>query len=202
VTEELTLRSPWSGLLTAGRQGRPDGPAGVVVAAGESLAIAMIEARRGGGTNVAARIRRRYALDLPSGPRWSGGDGLAFIWSGPLRWLAIAQGARAAGWVDDLRGELTGAAAVTDQGDGLAVLRLAGPQARNTLMKGVGIDLHPRAFAHDAAALTIIAHMTVQLWQIDDAPTYELAVPRTLVASFWRWLAAAAAESGLEVTAT
>jgi len=41
----------------------------------------------------------------------------------------------------------------------------------------------------------------VHLWQIDDSPTYDIAVPRSLAASFWHWLAESAAEFGLDVVA-
>ena len=47
--------------------------------------------------------------------------------------------------------------------------------------------------------MTAIAHIGVQLWQLDDAPTYELAVPRSMAKSFWTWFSASAAEFGLAV---
>ena len=30
--------------------------------------------------------------------------------------------------------------------------------------------------------------MGVTLWQVDDAPTYDIAVFRSLAGSFWKWL--------------
>ena len=51
------------------------------------------------------------------------------------------------------------------------------------------------------AALAIascVAVIAVQLWQIDDRPTYEFAVARSLAQSFWHWLEASAAQYGLE----
>ena len=67
------------------------------------------------------------------------------------------------------------------------------------LAKGIAIDLHPRAFKPGDVALTIAAHIGVQLWQVDEAPTYEIAVPRSLAKSLWAWLSASAAEFGYEV---
>ena len=61
------------------------------------------------------------------------------------------------------------------------------------------IDLHPRAFKPGDTAVTCVAHIGVQLWQIDDAPTYEFAVARSLAQSFWHWLEASAAEYGLDL---
>ena len=43
--------------------------------------------------------------------------------------------------------------------------------------------------------------MGVQLWQIDDTRSYDIAVFRSLSESFWRWLTASAAEFGYEVLA-
>jgi methylglutamate dehydrogenase subunit D len=79
------------------------------------------------------------------------------------------------------------------------VLRLTGPQARAVLAKGLPIDLHPRAFAPGSAATSTISLMGVQIWQVDDAPTYDLAFFRSVSASFWHWLTASAAEFGYEV---
>jgi heterotetrameric sarcosine oxidase gamma subunit len=79
------------------------------------------------------------------------------------------------------------------------VLRIGGPRARAALAKGCPLDLHPRAFGPGDTAVTAIAHVGVQLWQLDDAPTYELAVPRSMAKSFWTWLSASAAEFGLAV---
>jgi sarcosine oxidase subunit gamma len=70
---------------------------------------------------------------------------------------------------------------------------------REALAKGVAIDLHPRAFKTADAAATLVSHVAVQLWQVDDAPTYELAVARGFALSFWHWLATSAAEFGLEL---
>jgi sarcosine oxidase subunit gamma len=91
-------------------------------------------------------------------------------------------------------------ASISDQSGGRTVLRVSGPRARDVLAKGLPIDLHPRVFAPGSAATSAIALMGVQLWQIDDRPSYDIALFRSLSASFWRWLASSAAEFGYEVT--
>ena len=78
------------------------------------------------------------------------------------------------------------------------LLRVTGPHVRDALAKGVAVDLHPGAFKTDDAAVTLVSHIAVQLWQIDDRPTYEFAVARSLAQSFWHWLEASAAQYGLE----
>jgi sarcosine oxidase subunit gamma len=88
---------------------------------------------------------------------------------------------------------------VSDQSDGYAVLRLAGAAMRATFEKGLAVDLHPAAFGPGDAAVTTCSHIGVILWQLDDAPTYEIALFRSLAADFWHWLSTSAAEYGLRV---
>jgi sarcosine oxidase subunit gamma len=194
---DLTPRSAFIGL--PGRSGRTEGEPGVTVRPRDDLAMAKLIARKGRADDLAAAIRSRYALDLPATPKRVEQGGLAVIWSGPGQWLAVAEDGR------DLARELSetvGAfAAVSDQSDGLAVLRVSGPHARDALIKGVGLDLHPRAFGPGDAAVTMIAHIGAQLWQLDDRPSYEIAIYRSFAGSLWRWLDASAAEFGCAVEA-
>ena len=87
----------------------------------------------------------------------------------------------------------------SDQSDGRALMRLSGSRVRDLLAKGCPIDLHPRAFKGGDVALTTISHIGVHLWQVDDAPTYDLALMRSMAESFWSWLDASAAEFGYSV---
>ena len=107
------------------------------------------------------------------------------VWSGPDHWLFVG---KERGLIAEIAARLAGLAAVSDQSDARAVLRVSGPRVREALAKGCMIDLHPRAFQPGSTALTSIAYMGVQLWQVDDAPTYDLAVFRSLAGSFWSWL--------------
>jgi methylglutamate dehydrogenase subunit D len=163
-------QSAWVGLLPAGRTGRAVGPPGVTVSPRDHLGLATVMARNGGA--------------------------LSLVWAGPEQWLAVSHDRSIARRLAD---DLAGLASVADQSDGRAVLRIGGPRARAALAKGCPLDLHPRAFGPGDTAVTAIAHVGVQLWQLDDAPTYELAVPRSMAKSFWTWLSASAAEFGLAV---
>ncbi len=103
-----------------------------------------------------------------------------------------------------LRDALGGTAAVVDQSSGYAVLRVTGPKVRETLAKGVPLDLHPGVFKPDDTAVTLVAHMGVVIWRRQDGPegaVFELAVFRSLAESFWHWLAESSAEFGLTVKA-
>ncbi len=201
MAERATLwrpRGAWDLYAQAGRHGRGEGPAGVTVTPREGLALASVTAVDGAEERLAEVIRARFGLSLPEAGAalFSGETGL--IWSGPGQWLAIAP---ARGDLDGLGKALTGLAAVADQSDGRALLRLSGPDARRVLEKGVSVDLHPRAFGPGRTAVTAVAHIGVQLWQRDDRPTYEIAVARSFAGSLWAWLEESAAEFGCEVRA-
>jgi sarcosine oxidase subunit gamma len=176
--------------------------AGVIVRERTDYALAMVIARRGRQADLAARAST-WGVTLPQGPTRQAQGSLAFIGVGPGRWLATRDnGAGVKGtvpWAKSLARDLAGLASVSDQTDGYAVLRVGGRHVRNMLAKGVAIDLHPHAFCASDVAVTQIAHMGVTLWQMDDRPTFEIAVFRSLAGSFWHWLAASAEEFGLAV---
>ena len=96
------------------------------------------------------------------------------------------------------------AAAVTDQSDGYATLRLIGPRAAALLEKGVSIDLHDGVFLPGSAAVTSCAHLGIMLWRIEnenDHPVYEIAVFRSLARSLWHFIEESASEFGFAVMA-
>jgi methylglutamate dehydrogenase subunit D len=200
-----TPRAALADVLRDGRHGRTDGAPGLILCERAELSLATVIARKGQSQALAELVKSAYGIDLPSTPRFAGGqlpDGrfLIFIWAGFEQWLALAEGAQ------DFDRELTlglgKRALITDQSDGRAILRLRGPKAREVLAKGMAIDLHPRAFKPGDVALTTAAHIGVQLWQVDETPTYEIAVPRSLAKSLWAWLSASAAEFGYEVASS
>jgi sarcosine oxidase subunit gamma len=161
--------------------------------------LATITARKGQRAALLERSRSAFGVELPVRPRHAEARGAAFIWQGPDQWLVRITPLPPSGMDALLVPALAGLASVVDQSHGRTLLRVSGPRARAALAKGVAIDLHPRAFMPGYAAVTSAAHIGVHLWQVDDAPTYELAVARSLARSFWHWLAAASAEYGLDV---
>jgi sarcosine oxidase subunit gamma len=162
------------------------------------LLLASVTACRGRSEVASAAIESAFGTPLPLKPRIATGRDIAFAWSGPGQWLAIAAHAAVPGGDIEalLAPHLVGLAAVCEQSDGRLVVELAGPRAREVLAKGIPIDLHPRAFAPGDVALSVASHIAVQLWQVDDTPTYRLAVPRSFADSFRRWLGESAAEFG------
>lgn len=196
----LKARSPLAGVLRAGRHGRQAGPPGVVLRECADVQIASLAARQGQVDALAAAVRDGWDLELPQTPRRVGDARLAFVWTGPGQWLAVSS--TGSGVLDVLlRERLRGLASVAAQGDGRVVLWLGGPHARDVLAKGIGIDLHPRAFRPGDTAITLAGHIGVQLWQLDDEPSYELAAFRGYAGSFYGWLVSAGEEYGIDVLA-
>lgn len=163
------------------------------------LGLATVAARKGQAEALRAAVASAYGVELPDGSRVAHGPAVSFVGYGPGQWLAVSETLANEALARDLGERLRGLASISDQSGGRAVLRVSGPLARAMLAKGLPIDLHPRAFTPGSAATSTISLMGVQLWQVDDAPTYDLAIFRSVAASFWRWLTASAAEFGYEV---
>jgi sarcosine oxidase subunit gamma len=164
------------------------------VTARESLTMASFAAVRGKDGAMREAVRQAYGVDLPKGCGRVEGNGITFVWAGPDQWLAIAEGDGTRDLESELKAKLEGIASVVDQSDGRVIVRISGTSAREVLAKGVPVDLHPRVFGPGSVAITHASHIGVILWQLDDAPTYELAMFRSYADSFAHWLFEAAAE--------
>lgn len=196
----LAARAAFAGLAMPGRYGRTvGGERPVVVAERVNLGIAHIGAHRGKEREFAEAVRAVSGIELPATPRRVAAGGLAMIGYAPQQWLAIAEGDKGRALLARIAADLSELAAIVDQSDAKAMLRVSGCRARDLLAKGCALDLHPRAFQPQDAATTQIALIPCQLWQLDEAPSFELAVPLSYARSFWSWLAASAAEYGYEV---
>ena len=196
----LSSRSALDRLLPEGGHiGKAARSPGLLIEERRDLGLATVMARRGQIAVLGCTLRRAYGIEPPSAPRYVPGDTLALAWTGPEHWLAVSDLLPNGNLEAELKDRLKGLASVSDQSSGRTVLRLSGPRVRAVLAKGVPLDLHPRAFSPGDAAVTAVAGIGVQLWQLDGEPTYELAIPRSVAASLGRWLSASAAEFGMEV---
>ena len=174
------------------------GTAGLTVTERRGLGLATVTLRPGARDTLADALSTAYGLTLSDGPKVSTGSDIALVGTGPRSWLAVQPGG---GWrfASTLATQLAGSASVADQSSGYAVLRLCGPNVRQVLAKGVPVDLHPAAFQPGDAAVTLAGHVGIILWQVDAAPTYDIAVFRSFAGSFWHWLTESAAEFGMAV---
>lgn len=171
--------------------------AGVTIAPRDDLAMAIVMVRKNQAAALADRVRAAYGIDLPAGPKRIVAGDVAFIGMGPGQFLAVEQGGDALTFATRVATAVGPAASISDQSDSRAVLRLSGPRARDVLSKGLAIDLHPSVFGPGDAALSSIALIGAHLWQLDDAPTFEIAVFRSMAGSFAEFIWASAAQYGL-----
>jgi methylglutamate dehydrogenase subunit D len=153
---------------------------------------------RGDDRALEARIHGGFGLRLPLGPQRVSNGVEAFIGIGPGVWLAVFEGAGPF-MACDLASSLAGLAFVADQTSAYAVLRVAGVSARDVLSRGAFIDFDPSVFGPGSAAVTMISHIGVNIWQIDDAPTFDVALFRSYAGSFWHWMMTTCAAHGINL---
>jgi heterotetrameric sarcosine oxidase gamma subunit len=191
--------SALAGLAVPGVYGKEGREPGVTLDERTGLGLATVSGRKGQAEALKKAVASAYGVELPDRSRAAHGPSVSFIGYGPGQWLAVSETVANERLARELGDRLRGLASISDQSGGRTVLRISGPGARAVLAKGLPIDLHPRAFAPGSAATSTISLMGVQVWQVDDAPTYDLAIFRSVSASFWHWLTASAAEFGYEV---
>jgi sarcosine oxidase subunit gamma len=165
-----------------------------------AVSLFSVIARKGTHGQAADLVRQEFGVDLPRTPTCTKREAIAFIWAGANQWLAMAESSESRALEQRLRSSLAGTASIMDQSDGRTVVRISGPRARDTLAKGVLIDLHPSAFRPGDTAISVVAYINVHFWQVDETPTYEFAIFRSFAVAFWEWLADSAAEYGVAVT--
>ena len=193
----LIPRAPFSGCAHGIGAG-----GGVIATDRDGLGLATVAVRKSQSPALTQRVNERFGLLLPAGPRRAAAAGVAFAGTGPGVWLATQEkgGNEFAAALEE---EIGAMAAVTDQSDGYAVLRLAGPKVRDALAKIIPLDVHPAVFRPGDVASTTASHMGITLWRLEDAaegsPVFEVAVFRSLAGSFWHALSLSAAEFGLSV---
>ena len=167
----------------------------------DNMNVVWIAARKGQTSALVKRIDELHGVTLPSNPRLAkSSSGVDFIGAGPDQWLAIAPAAAGLDLATVLADQLHGLASVADQTDARTLVSVSGEKARDTLAKGLPIDLHPRAFPEGAVATTHAAHIGVILWRPIGSDSFIIACSRSYSDSFWRWLTESAAEHGLAVT--
>ena len=147
----------------------------------------------------AAAIGQALGIDCSTQPGVSHVDGHTQVsWNGPNSWMIVSSdqeaGREAGELLQSLEQAIGDLAAVVDQSHGRCGLRLSGSRAVDVMAKNTAIDLHPRAFGPGRCALTSVAHMNATIVQVDDAPTYDLFVARSLARSFAHAIEHACAE--------
>ena len=164
------------------------------------LQMATIMVYKGQRGALSARLLEKYGLQSPDGPRRVANGTAALVGLGPRTFLFQREAGSAL--EPELAQALGDTAAVTDQSDAYAVVRLSGPRVREILEKCVSIDLHDRVFAPGRVASTSCAHLGVIVWRLDDEAglaRFEMAVFRSFARSLWHFVEESAAEFGLAI---
>jgi methylglutamate dehydrogenase subunit D len=171
---------------------------GITISDRAGLGLASILVRKSLTAALARRVREHLALELPKGAECSSAGPITLAGIGPGAWLASCENGHRtfATSLSEIIGDL---AAVADQSDGYAVLRLSGARVPAVLSKLVPLDLDSRAFPPDHVATTAAAHIEVVLlrpYEINSSlPLFEVAVRRSLATSFWHVLLTSATNS-------
>ena len=119
---------------------------------------------------------------------------LSVLWMGPDEWLIVAE---QDGKIDQpaLQRALEGHhATVVDVSAQRTVIEVAGSDARELLLKGCALDLHPQTFAVGRCAQTNLARTQVVLLSRDREPVYWVFVRASFAEYLAEWLIDAAAE--------
>lgn len=158
---ELLATSPVAGL------GLPVTAGAAVLAEWAPGPITAIAPYAAGGAAVAAALAP-MGLAWPEPGRMSvaGAARLAFAGRGTAFLIGVAPP------------DLGKAAAVTDQSDGWAGLRLTGAAAADVLMRLVALDLRPGAFPEGSAVRAMLNHMPLCLMRAGDG--FDLLVFRSM----------------------
>ena len=193
----ISNRSALAGLAKPGALGAASGSPGVRVREITEFTAVTVIARRGRTAEVSEVLSRHVGSPVTDAAKRAGNASLSITGTAPGQWLVVGRGS--GNEIDNVRADLNGIAAVTDQGDGRLIIEVSGAQARNALAKGIAIDLDASVFKAGDAAQTSAAHIGLQIALIDEAPTFEIISARSTAESFWSWFVASAAEYGIEV---
>ena len=147
----------------------------------------------------AAAVKSAPGLDLPQEPLTSSRSSeAACLWLGPDEWMIVGD--------DNLAPDLAKALAKThsqlaDVSDYYTVIEVAGPRAREALMKLTTLDIHPRAFQVGQVAGSLFGHANAWLWLTgesdDDGPAFRLFVRWSMADYLWCLLAECGREWGM-----
>lgn len=200
MPEHYQWQSALAALGVEARARAAPAAAGVVLSerrAGTQLAL------RGSGSDAgfSTAVAEILGVELPVTPKTVNRTSeIALLWLGPDEWLAVKAAENDGSLAKDLSGALGDRPhAVVDVSHGRAVIGLEGPNAREVLMKGTNIDLHPRQFAPGNCIQASLGRCHMLLHQLDDGPGYDVYIHRSFAVYAWDWLSDAAREYGLAV---
>ena len=135
---------------------------------------------------------------LPTAPNTFTTGTHGAYWLGPDEWQIVTQRERVADLIERLeRAFANPHASVNDISGGQTSFRLSGQHARDVLVKGCTLDVHPGVFGTGNCAQSGLAKAAALIACVDDsASVYDIFVRRSFADYLCRWLARAAGEFG------
>jgi sarcosine oxidase subunit gamma len=181
----------------------------------DDIGVAMVERPFRGIVNLrgaaddeafGAAAQTALGVALPVDPNTTASAGeTTVLWLAPDEWWVVTPSGGPA-MADRLGRVFEGQrAAVTDVSESRTCIEVRGPRARDLLVKGCPLDLHPRVFGKGECAQSHLAKtmMTLHMTAGDEdegGPAFDLYVLNSFAAYLWAWLEDAAREYGLKVS--
>ena len=126
----------------------------------EMTCLTSLSPRRGQESAFAQVLKAAHGMAFPAPNRATGKEGARVVWFGKGQVMLIGPEPDAG---------LLAHAAMTDQSDAWAMVRLEGEAAEDVLARLVPIDLRQSVFRRGHAARTMLGHMNVSITRVSDA---------------------------------
>lgn len=199
VVEIASRRSALASVYQTGPFGIEASPAGVTLVERTGLSIVIAECAEDNADNTAA-LAKTLNADISFAGKSTEANDRRIIWLAPGRWVIVGKD-KTYGETAAMLASSAETIAVNDVSSSKTVIRVSGPNVRDTLAASCTIDLHPSVFIPGMSATTDLDHVVVTMDCLD-ADTFDLYVSRAYAVSFWEWLIEASEEYGGEIKAT
>lgn len=145
-----------------------------------------------------AAVKGALGVEPPAEPGTVASSATArVLWTSPNEWMVYSD---EAGLTDALTKAIAGLhAAVTEVTEHYTLIRLSGRHARDVMIKGCAIDLHPREFGPGQCVQSHLGRITALFDQIDETPTYDILVRASFAEYLWMYLEDAGLEFGVRI---
>jgi sarcosine oxidase subunit gamma len=160
---ELMEKSAFGGLLPV-----EAGECRIIAAPSEAMHL--VSPYKGQGKPLSAALKSAHGMAFPAAGRATGKEGARLVWFGLDQAMLI-------GPAPDAR--LSEFAAVVEQSDGWAVLRLEGGQAEDVLARLVPVDMRAGHFKRGQTVRTHLQHLHVSITRVG-AEVFQIMVMRSM----------------------
>jgi sarcosine oxidase subunit gamma len=147
-------------------------------------------------------VRAALGLGLPFEPLTSSASGeTSFLWMGPDEWMLVTSAGEAESQADATRRALAGTHhQFVSVSDYYTIIEVAGPKAREALMKLTSLDLHPRAFKPGAVTGSVFGRVNAMIWlppAAEGNEAFQLFIRWSMADYLWCAIADAGREWGV-----